>query len=239
MLKAAFFDLFETLITELDPGKQPRPSVADTLGIDEVSFRAEWDRRTEARMSGVIPDYPSVLRAICRALQHPVSEALIEDLHQKRLNDKATPFASVGSDIASALKEIRQNGLQIGVISNCSPEEVVAWDSCPLASLVDTAIFSCDVGCIKPQKEIYWLACARLKVEPADCLFFGDGGSDELMGAEEAGICPYWATWFLDRWPHMKRAHQLQKRSQPYPRLSSLRDLEKAVRYAMALRDDS
>ena len=113
MLKAALFDLFETLVTELDPERQPRPSVAHALGIDEVSFRTEWDRRTEARMSGVIPDYPSVLRAICRALQHPVPETLIDDLHQQRLADKAAPFDSAHTDIAGALEEIHRCGLQI------------------------------------------------------------------------------------------------------------------------------
>ena len=32
--------------------------------------------------------------------------------------------------------------------------------------------------------------------------FIGDGGDSELTGASEAGLTPWWAVWFLKRWPN-------------------------------------
>lgn len=55
-------------------------------------------------------------------------------------------------------------------------------------------------GLVKPDAKIYHLACQRLHVVPGHALFVGDGGSDELVGATNAGMTAYWATWFLDRW---------------------------------------
>ena len=32
----------------------------------------------------------------------------------------------------------------------------------------------------------------------------GDGGHEELSGAEQAGVRPFRAIWFLRRWPHFR-----------------------------------
>lgn len=58
-----------------------------------------------------------------------------------------------------------------------------------------------EVGLLKPEPEIYELACDRLEIHPRRAVFVGDGGSNELRGAADAGIRPLWASWFLDRWP--------------------------------------
>ena len=57
-----------------------------------------------------------------------------------------------------------------------------------MASLFDDVIFSCDVGILKPDKEIYELAMAHLNVKPEASMFVGDGGSSELMGAKLVGM---------------------------------------------------
>jgi hypothetical protein len=46
------------------------------------------------------------------------------------------------------------------------------------------------------------MACERLGVSPASTVFVGDGGDGELLGALEAGLTPWWALWFLERWPN-------------------------------------
>ena len=56
------------------------------------------------------------------------------------------------------------------------------------AGKFDATVFSCDVGVSKPDPRIYEIACEQLEVEPADCLFVGDGANDELPGAERAGM---------------------------------------------------
>ena len=40
----------------------------------------------------------------------------------------------------------------------------------------------------KPDPQIYYLACEQLGVEPNECLYIGDGDSDELSGASQLGM---------------------------------------------------
>ena len=51
-----------------------------------------------------------------------------------------------------------------------------------------TLIVPAYVGLLKPYRQIYELAMQRLNVSPEECLFVGDGGSNELCGAKTAGM---------------------------------------------------
>ncbi|MDE6607461.1 MAG: HAD family hydrolase, partial [Lachnospiraceae bacterium] len=62
------------------------------------------------------------------------------------------------------------------------------WNQSPLFRYFNDSIFSCNVGLLKPDKQIYELAMQRLSVSPEQCLFIGDGGSNELCGAKSAGM---------------------------------------------------
>jgi putative hydrolase of the HAD superfamily len=235
MIEAVFFDLFETLITEFDPNWKPGPSVAERLGVDEKVFRMEMQARQKKRYIGVFPDYPSVLRDVCQVTgrsTHPRPlprgesvDEVIKKLNAERLATKAAPFACIEDDVIHALKSIKQMKLKIGLISNCSPEEVVAWDTCRLSCFFDDVVFSYQVGCAKPEPKIYHLACQRLNVRPEQCIFVGDGGSDELTGASQVGMTSYFATWFLERWPYWKRSGHGRERSDLYPQLHTLAEL--------------
>ena len=66
--------------------------------------------------------------------------------------------------------------------------EVAAWDDCPLAGLFDAEVFSCVAGCAKPERAIYETCLQALELSAAECLFVGDGGSNELAGAREVGM---------------------------------------------------
>ena len=93
------------------------------------------------------------------------------------------------------LELLRARGLRLGLISNCSEEEVVSFGQSELAPTSMT-LSSYQVGAAKPNAEIYRLACERLSVRPEAALFIGDGGSDELRGAGSAGLRPYHAYWY-------------------------------------------
>lgn len=40
----------------------------------------------------------------------------------------------------------------------------------------------------KPEPQIYKIAMEKMNCKPEECIFVGDGGSDELKGAKEAGM---------------------------------------------------
>ena len=85
-----------------------------------------------------------------------------------------------------------------GHLSFAEREDVTAWPTCVLAEWFDAALFSFEIGLAKPDPAIYLEAVECLGAEPADALFIGDGGDDELAGAERAGLRAVQATWFDD-----------------------------------------
>jgi ribosomal protein S18 acetylase RimI-like enzyme len=94
------------------------------------------------------------------------------------------------------LEDLRDNEIKLGLISNCTEEEIRGWSKCELAPYFDHVIFSYQVKMAKPDVRIYELACEQLSVLPEEALFIGDGGSDELNGANNAGLHAYQAIWF-------------------------------------------
>jgi len=198
-VKAALFDLYETLITEFSDGKRifrRQQDDPERLGLSQDEFKREWRTRQERRMNGSFPTFHAVIRDILeqRNLSYPIDH--VEQLYRARVEEKRLPFDSIRPDILEMLGLLKKPGIKLGLVSNCTEEEVIHFGRSPLASCFDDVIFSYEVGLAKPQKEIYLMACERLGVTPEASIFVGDGGSDELRGAQDAGLRPYHAYWF-------------------------------------------
>ncbi len=225
---AVVFDLFETLVTEFDPDWRwhPAGTPAGRLGVPREVFDQVWRSRAVERMTRPT-DYRAVLREACDlagiGLDASV-ENVIAELHSERLAAKAMPLLDVGEAVLEALHQLRSYGLKLGLVSNCSVEEVAAWEQSPLAPLFDAAVFSYRVGHAKPVGDSYLMACRRLGTPPEHCVFVGDGGSEELLGAARVGMKPYCARWFLDRWPEWRR-RRTDDATAGYPPLRSLTEL--------------
>jgi putative hydrolase of the HAD superfamily len=86
------------------------------------------------------------------------------------------------------LRTIKALGLRTALISDCTHELPAFLPSMPIAPLLDVNVFSVEVGRCKPDPLIYLEACWRLRVAPEDCLYIGDGGSQELTGAAAVGM---------------------------------------------------
>ena len=91
-------------------------------------------------------------------------------------------------DAVATLTRLRKSGYTVGLLSNCSADVPLVWQETPFAPLLESPVFSCSVGLKKPDPRIYAAACRELDVEPADCLYVGDGSDRELTGALEAGM---------------------------------------------------
>ena len=222
MPDAVIFDLYETLITEFDPDWQPRPSTAERLGVDQEAFDAAWREADPRRTVGAYADLPTVLRDLCETIGERADEAIVQQLYAELVEEKARVVVGVAQDVIEMLRGLRDAGMKLGLISNCAQEEVAAWDRSPLAQVIEAPIFSCDVGWGKPDVEIYRLACERLAILPRRGAYVGDGGDDELSGAAAAGLTPYWASWFIDRWPAWRRNQPVYQRAASYPRLRTV-----------------
>ena len=224
MNRAVIFDLYETLITENHPEWHSEPPPYERLGLTQEDFDRERAARYRARMTGKLRDYRSLLQEICHACQIVPPEDEISLMQAERLAAKARPFERIDSQIIEMLQILKRTGYRIGVISNCTYDEIAAWESSPLQAQIDVPIFSCVEGIAKPDPAIYKLACDRLKLKSDAVVFVGDGGSDELRGAAACGLKPIWATWFIEAW-HWDWRKKVVERSNTFPRCRSISDL--------------
>ena len=95
------------------------------------------------------------------------------------------------------LSFMKENNYKIGLISNCSKEEITGLQNSVLYQYLDAVVLSCNVGLVKPDRKTYEY-CLNILNEPAsNCFFVGDGGSDELNGAKNVGMIPIKALWFI------------------------------------------
>lgn len=205
---AVVFDLFETLVTEVvTEGQMPptgHPSSADLLGIERGAFKAAWSQRKIRRMTSVLP-YEAALVEICGQFGVRPGSREVRELVEARRVSKAMPFSRVAEPVLAMLEDLRSRGCALGLVSNCSVEDVEGFPNSPLASCFDQIIWSYQVGLQKPDPRIYQVACQRLKALPGETLFVGDGSFDELEGAAAAALRPVWASWFVAGWPESLR----------------------------------
>ena len=197
MIQAVIFDLYETLITEWEKGSRKVNYSVELLGLEEPVYKRAWHARVNDRMNGTYPDYPTVLREILKENGLPIDEEAIQWIHDQRVSVKKVAFKHIDIPIIKMLEDLKRMDIKVGLISNCTSEEIEGWAECLLPPYFDDVVFSYQVKERKPNQAIYLTACTNLNVDPAHCLFIGDGGSDELRGASEVGMRSYQATWFL------------------------------------------
>jgi putative hydrolase of the HAD superfamily len=110
-------------------------------------------------------------------------------------------FAAVRPTTVATLTALRAAGWRLGLVSNATADSAEVWPRCALAGILDVAIFSAEAGVARPDRAIYLRAARGLGVEPAECVFVGDGAEDELAGAAALGMTVIRTTEFADNDP--------------------------------------
>ncbi len=196
--QAVIFDLFGTLVNIWTRAEADRwyGRQAALLGAEPDAFFRAWVESWEDRALGRLATTEACFRRVAGVLGiEPDATALAALVELRRQGTKTA--LSPRAEAVATLGRLRAGGLKIGLLSDASCSDVEVWSVSPLAPHVDVAVFSCVEGLKKPDPAIYRLACARLGVEPAGCLYVGDGGSHELTGAEAVGM-----TAVMIRGPH-------------------------------------
>lgn len=195
MIKAVIFDMFETLITHfacpLYMGKQ----IAEEAGIPEPKFREIWDTTEETRTLGK-RTFEDVIEEILK-VNNRYSTELFERIVRKRKQSKEACFEHLHPQILPLLKELKENQVKIGLITNCYFEERDVIRNSILFPYFDAVCMSCELGMKKPEAAIFQKCMDELAVAPEECLYVGDGGSFELEAARSLGMHPLQATWYL------------------------------------------
>ncbi len=189
--EAVVFDLFGTLVPEFATSdwRRAMSEMAEVLGVDVDGLEREWSETSRERQTGGFPSPETNLRVVCERLGAEPGAGGIERAQRIRQDVYRGLFAP-RPDAVGTLRMLKEGGLATGLISNCAPEAPALWWASPMASHVDVALLSTEVGLMKPDPDIYLMAAERLGVAPSGCLYVGDGGSYELAGAAAVGMDP-------------------------------------------------
>lgn len=102
------------------------------------------------------------------------------------------PHTYTDPDAAPLLRELRDRGIRIGVLSNTmwprsAHEQVFTRDK--VLELIDGAVYSSEIPWTKPHPQAFRAAMAAVGVtDPAACVFVGDRPYDDIFGAKRLGM---------------------------------------------------
>ena len=99
----------------------------------------------------------------------------VREIARKSLIDyeEVNLWPKAGMD--EVITALKARGQRIYILSNASLRLAGCWKShFPCPDLFDGLLFSAQVKCIKPQKEIYQIFFDRFGLDPADCFFIDD-----------------------------------------------------------------
>ncbi len=143
----------------------------------------------------------------------PATPALVAELVADTLQlDIYAPFA----DAVPTLEALTAAGVRLVLISNAFPSMAAIMRHLDLERYFAHCLYSCTVGCEKPQAEIFHLALAAAGV-PAAATCFVDDVPRNIEAARALGIPSY----LLDRHDHHPAS--------PLPRLATLTALAEVL----------
>jgi len=187
MIKAIYLDLFFTLIV---PAYEKTNNEYDilNLSVSEWEQYAENDILYHERALGIVKTEIEIIDKIMSLMPFKVSVAQKEQVLFAREQRMKNALTMISKEVLDTLQKLKLKDIKLGLISNADCIDCKYWNQSPLFRYFDDSIFSCNIGLLKPDKQIYELAMQCLNVSPEQCLFVGDGGSNELCGAKTAGM---------------------------------------------------
>lgn len=173
--RAIIFDAFGTLL-KIQGGKHPYRSL---LKLGQRSGRRPHPDDAHVLMQEPLSLFEAAARLGIRAKQNE-----LDDLAQLLADEVAgiQPF----EDGLEAVALLKQQGIRAGICSNLAyPYREAVLRHYPD---LDAYAFSCELGVIKPAKEIYRSTCELLGVQPTLTQMIGDSRRCDKDGPHEIGI---------------------------------------------------
>jgi len=187
MIRGIIFDLYHTL-TGLESRWSQHPPTSAMLGIERSRWEQALHEHSRWRLCGDERDSQTIVRRLAHGIDPTITPAVIERATRYRVERYRHALRAIPEENVDTLKQLRQAGYRLALISNADVTEAGAWSESPLMGLFDVEVFSCFVGHVKPEPEIYELCLRELGLPARSCMFVGDGGSNELAGARAVGL---------------------------------------------------
>ena len=193
-IQAVIFDMYETLVTQFCSPLYYGTEIARDLGLRPEEFLPGWRATEEARATGKLT-FADTMERLMKS--HGIyTPEMHRRVAEKRIAIQADCFAHLHPGILPMLSALREMGIRIGLITNCFSEEARLIRESELFPYFDAPCLSWEEGVRKPDPAIYRTCLRRLGIAPEECLYVGDGGSQELEAARALGMQAVQATWY-------------------------------------------
>src|SRR4029077_7114852 len=168
---AVIFDLFGTLVDDfVSSVGQMHQEMAAALAVPYEQFISLWGQTAKMRIIGAFETVEANIKYVCDTMNvHPGADQISKavEIRMKYIGQALNPRP----DAVTTLRQLKEQGYKLGLLSNCSIEIPILWPETAFAGFIDTPILSSLVRMKKPDLRIYHVACERLGVKPETCLY--------------------------------------------------------------------
>ena len=204
-MKAIFFDVDDTLYDQVDTFRRAYEEVFGNRF--ELDIRELFKARS--RRSDEVFEDSQTGKITMEAMYIHRGQKAFEDLGFSITVEEALEFQAayarnqanlmVPECTAQLLDELKEKGIQLGVITNGPSAHQWKKVNALIVSRwmpEKNLIVSGDIGIIKPNRGIFDVARERVGVEEDEIWFVGDSYLNDIVGAKGAG----WKALWINRW---------------------------------------
>lgn len=171
------------------------------LELDWPSFLKEFQARLEAYFSERDTEFIEYTTAFIlgQVLADIGQQDVPATILQRSLAEMyavSQAYWLVEQDAILTLKDLKDQGYLLGLISNASDDDDVQAlvDKAGIREFFDCILSSAALGIRKPNPRIFHTALDRLGVSPARAAMVGDTLGADILGAKNAGLYAIWIT---------------------------------------------
>jgi putative hydrolase of the HAD superfamily len=203
MIKAVFFDFYNTLISFDPPREELQAAACREFGIEvdrkaiprgywfaddfmsRENARSPIHKRSKADEQAFWSDYEAT---ILRKAGVDISKDLALRIftRARRLDRRLILF----DDALSTIRTLRDRGIVLGLVSNLSRALDGHCKELGLTPYIDFALTSSEIGAEKPHPPIFLAALERAGVSASEAIHVGDQYHSDVLGAKGVGINP-------------------------------------------------
>jgi putative hydrolase of the HAD superfamily len=169
-LEACLVDAYDTIVTcDFTPLRQDVPALA---GIQVAAWEQEYALLSPPLNDGRMSKAEAFRRIMASCGVQAADDLIAEmvRLDQELLLANARLFG----DVIPFLTRLRDRGIKIAIVSNCTENTRAMLVATGVDKLADELVLSCEVQSAKPSPGIFRHALGRLGVSPEAALFVDD-----------------------------------------------------------------